>query len=89
MIAAAPRRLHRRVRRGWHDHRGLVLDLRQGPTPGLRRRPAASREVGGGRPRARRASAAGAVYLDVRVPERVAAGGVAGSSLDLDSDVES
>jgi cell division protein FtsQ len=85
MIAAAPRPLHRRVRRGWHDHRGLVLDLRQGPTLvfGDARRPrakwaAAARVLA-------EPSAAGAVYLDVRVPERVAAGGVAGSSLDLDS----
>lgn len=76
VLAAAPDRLRGRVDRAWFGPRGLVLDLRQGPDLvfGDRTSPrakwaAAARVLA-------EPSAAGAVYLDVRVPERVAAGGL-------------
>ena len=85
VLAAAPRVLHARARRAGFDGRGLVVDLRAGP----------SLVFGdAGRPRAKwqaaarvlaEPSARGAVYLDVRVPERVAAGGIPGQTLNLDS----
>ncbi len=85
LLARAPAPLLRRSSRAWHDRRGLVVALRDGPTLVFGDR---------GRPRAKWAAAArvlaepsarGAVYLDVRVPERVAAGGIAGPTVDLDS----
>jgi cell division protein FtsQ len=76
VLAAAPERLRTRVDRAWFGPRGLVLDLRAGPDLvfGDRTTPrakwaAAARVLA-------EPSAAGAVYLDVRVPERVAAGGL-------------
>jgi cell division protein FtsQ len=77
ILAATPAALTERVRSVESDRRGFVLDLAGGPDL-----------VFGtaGRPRAKWAAAArvlaepsagGAVYLDVRVPERVAAGGLA------------
>lgn len=76
VLAAAPERLRGRVDRAWFGPRGLVLDLHRGPDLvfGDRTTPrakwaAAARVLA-------EPSAAGAVYLDVRVPERVAAGGL-------------
>jgi cell division protein FtsQ len=76
VLAAAPETLRRRVSRIWSGPKGLSLDLRSGPQLffGSPDRPVAkwmaiARVLADG-------SSAGAVYLDVRVPERVAAGGL-------------
>jgi cell division protein FtsQ len=82
VLDAAPVALRRRVTRAWYAGRGLTLDLRGGPDL-----------VFGNAARARAkwiaaarvladSSAAGATYLDLRVPERVAAGGL--GALDED-----
>jgi cell division protein FtsQ len=84
-LASAPGGMLRRAARAYNDGRGLVVDMRAGPSL-----------VFGDAERARakwlaaarvlaEPSAAGAVYLDVRVPERVAAGGVARTDLTLES----
>jgi cell division protein FtsQ len=76
VAAAAPPQLLRRVERIWWGGRGMTIDLREGPDL-----------IFGGRtePHAKWAAAArvlaepsaqGAVYLDLRVPRRVAAGGL-------------
>lgn len=76
VLAAAPPKLRARLERGRWSDRGLLLEMREGPDL-----------VFGGRsrPRAKWAAATrvladpssiGATYLDVRVPERVAAGGL-------------
>lgn len=76
VLAAAPPELRARVELAHSTSRGLVLEMREGPDL-----------IFGGpsRPRAKWAAAvrvlahhtsAGALYLDLRVPERVAAGGV-------------
>jgi cell division protein FtsQ len=76
VLAAAPAELRPRVTRARSTPRGLVLDLRNGPQLIF---------GGASQPRAKWAAAvrvladhtsAGAVYLDLRLPERVAAGGV-------------
>ena len=84
-LAAAHGPLLRRSHRAWTDARGLVIDLRNGPalvfgdaTRVRAKWMAAARVLA-------EPSTKGAVYLDVRVPERVAAGGVATASLNLDS----
>lgn len=76
VLAAAPEALRRQVARVWSGPKGLTLELRAGP------------ELFFGSPARRQAkwlatarvlaepSAEGAVYLDVRVPERIAAGGL-------------
>jgi cell division protein FtsQ len=76
VLAAAPEALRRKVNRIWSGPKGLSLDLRSGPQLffGSPARPVAkwmaiARVLAD-------ASSAGAVYLDVRVPERVAAGGL-------------
>ena len=84
-LAAAPDGLLRRSTRAYSDGRGLVIELREGPSlvfgdaARVRAKWLASARV------LAEPSAAGAVYLDVRVPERVAAGGVATSDLTLES----
>jgi cell division protein FtsQ len=76
VIAAAPGELHFRVRTVEFDSRGLVLDMFGGPdlvfgdTSQPRAKWAAAARV------LAEPSAAGAVYLDLRIPERVAAGGL-------------
>jgi cell division protein FtsQ len=76
VLAAAPADLRPRLERTWFDKRGLVVGTDQGPDL-----------IFGGPERARAKwlaaarvladpKAAGAVYLDLRIPERVAAGGV-------------
>lgn len=77
VLAVAPAELHPRVERARRGDRGLVLEMREGPDLifGNRRRvrakwAAAARVLA-------EPSAVGAVYLDLRLPERVAAGGVA------------
>jgi cell division protein FtsQ len=77
-VAAAPVVLRRRIQRAlWTGDRGLVLSLRDGPDLVLgdagrlaAKWMAAARVLAD-------ASSRGASYLDVRVPERPAAGGVA------------
>ena len=76
VAAAAPQRLRIRSERLWWGPRGLTIDLRDGPPlyfgtgddPGLK-------WAGAARVLAE-PSAAGATYLDLRVPGRVAAGGI-------------
>lgn len=77
VLAKAPPELHPRVERARRGDRGLVLEMREGPDLifGDRHRvrakwAAAARVLA-------EPSAVGAVYLDLRLPERVAAGGVA------------
>lgn len=74
--AAAPDALRRRIDRIWTGPRGMMLALVDGPdlifgdASDVRRKwLSASRVLAD-------PSAAGAVYLDVRIPERVAAGGL-------------
>jgi cell division protein FtsQ len=76
LLAAAPDILRQRVARVWNGPKGLTVGVRQGPqlyfgdAARLRAKWLASSRV------LAEPSAAGAVYLDVRVPERVAAGGL-------------
>jgi cell division protein FtsQ len=75
-LAAAPAPLRDRVTRVWTGPKGLTLDVRSGPELFFG---AASRLDAKWMATARvlaEPSAAGAVYLDVRVPDRVAAGGL-------------
>ncbi len=76
VLAAAPELLRRRVSRIWSGPKGLSLDMRSGPQLffGSQQR-ADAKWMAVARVLAD-PSAQGAVYLDVRVPERVAAGGL-------------
>jgi cell division protein FtsQ len=76
VAAAAPAPLRARAARVWFGSRGLTLDLRDGPA-------LVFGSAAGARAKWRAAarvladpSAAGAIYLDLRVPKLVAAGGV-------------
>ena len=76
LAAAAPEVLRRRIDRLWTGPKGMMLTLVDGPdmifgdASGARRKwLAASRVLAD-------PSSAGATYLDVRIPERVAAGGL-------------
>jgi cell division protein FtsQ len=76
ILAAAPRVLRKQVSKIWAGPKGQMLELRDGPTLFFG---SADRPVAKWMATARvlaEPSAAGAVYLDVRVPERVAAGGL-------------
>jgi cell division protein FtsQ len=76
VLAAAPAELRARIQRAWWSPRGLVLEMRSGPdlifgrAEEQRRKWAAAVRV------LAEPSALGAAYVDVRVPERVAAGGL-------------
>jgi cell division protein FtsQ len=76
VLAAAPAELRSRIDRAWWSPRGLVLEMRDGPdvifghADEERRKWAAAARV------LAEPSALGAAYVDVRVPERVAAGGL-------------
>ena len=75
-LAAAPVPLRERVERTWWGPRGLMLDLRSGPDLVFgSARQAKAKWAAAARVMAE-PSAAGATYLDVRVPERVGAGGL-------------
>ncbi len=76
VLAAAPTPLRRKISRIWSSKKGLTLDMRAGPQLvfGTASRPEA-KWIATARVLAE-PSSAGAVYLDVRVPERVAAGGL-------------
>ena len=74
--AAAPEELRRRIDRLWTGPKGMMLALVDGPdlifgdaSDAGRKWLAATRVLAD-------RSAAGATYLDVRIPERVAAGGL-------------
>jgi cell division protein FtsQ len=89
VLAAAPVALRERVERAWWGSRGLMLDLRSGPDlvfgsarQATRKWAAASRVLA-------EPGAAGAVYLDVRVPERVGAGGLQPVEVEAPIAVES
>ena len=76
IAAAAPDPLRRRIDRLWTGPRGMMLALVDGPdvifgdsTDARRKWLAATRVLAD-------SSSAGATYLDVRIPERVAAGGL-------------
>jgi cell division protein FtsQ len=76
VAGGAPAELRERIERLWSGPRGLTLDLRDGPdlifgsgTDVERKWTAALRVLAD-------PSASGAIYLDLRVPERVAAGGL-------------
>ena len=76
VAGGAPSELRDRVERLWSGPRGLTLDLRDGPdlvfgsgSDAARKWAAAARVLAD-------PSSAGATYLDLRVPERVAAGGL-------------
>lgn len=77
VLGAAPHELRRRATRAWYGSRGLTLDLRAGPDLifGSSER-ARAKWLAAARVLAD-SSAEGAAYLDLRVPERVAAGGLA------------
>jgi cell division protein FtsQ len=76
VAGGAPPELRDRVERLWSGPRGLTLDLRDGPdlvfgsgADAARKWAAAARVLAD-------PSSSGATYLDLRVPERVAAGGL-------------
>jgi cell division protein FtsQ len=76
LAAAAPDELRRRIDRLWTGPKGMMLALVDGPdvifgdaSDARRKWLAASRVLAD-------ESSAGATYLDVRIPERVAAGGL-------------
>ncbi|MEO8689540.1 MAG: FtsQ-type POTRA domain-containing protein [Solirubrobacteraceae bacterium] len=76
VAGGAPPELRARIQRLWSGPRGLTLDLRNGPAlvfgsgaDAARKWVAAVRVLA-------EPSSAGATYLDLRVPERVAAGGL-------------
>jgi cell division protein FtsQ len=76
VAGGAPRALRARMERLWSGPRGLTVDLRSGPdlvfgsgSDAARKWAAAVRVLAD-------PSSAGATYLDLRVPERVAAGGL-------------
>lgn len=82
VLAAAPAPLVPRLLRTRSGRRGLVVEMREGPDLifGTAAR-APAKWAAAARVLADQ-TAAGAVYLDVRVPERVAAGGVAPASAE-------
>jgi cell division protein FtsQ len=76
VLAAAPATLRERSRRAWFGAKGLTVELRDGPPLIFGdARDAAVKWAAAARVLAD-AGAAGAAYLDVRVPGRVAAGGL-------------
>jgi cell division protein FtsQ len=83
ILAAAPPVLRKRVTRVQYAGKGLMVNLRNGPTVyfGTQNRPVA-KWMAAARVLAE-PSAAGAVYLDVRTPDRVAAGGLGTLPSDL------
>lgn len=87
VAAAAPEPLLARAERLWWGPRGLTADLRDGPPLIFGSRDDADAKwVGAARVLAE-PSAAGATYLDLRVPGRVAAGGVGPVPQEDPSDV--
>jgi cell division protein FtsQ len=75
-LAAAPEVLRTRVERAWFGPRGLTLDLRNGPPLVFGDDAAATQKWAAAARVLADPGAAGATYLDVRVPGRVGAGGL-------------
>ena len=86
LLAAAPDALKAKVRRVYIGRRGLTVPLQSGPVlyfggaDRLRAKWTAATVVLGDR------SSAGATYVDVRLPERPAAGGLESASADADAE---
>ena len=76
IAAAAPRRLLARGERFWWGDEGLTMDLRNGPPLVFGTRDDAVAKWAAAARVLAEPSAAGATYLDLRVPGRVAAGGL-------------
>jgi cell division protein FtsQ len=76
VAAGAPPELRDRVVRLWSGPRGLTLDLRAGPDLVFGSGADAARKWAAALRVLAAPSSAGATYLDLRVPERVAAGGL-------------
>lgn len=76
VLAAAPEPLRRRVSRIWSGPKGLSLDLRAGPELFFGSSARAAAKWMAVAAVLADSSSEGAVYLDVRVPERPAAGGL-------------
>jgi cell division protein FtsQ len=77
VLAQAPQQLRRRVERAYVGQKGLTLEVRDGPELIFGTSVAANAKWMAAARVLAEPSAAGAVYLDVRVPGRVAAGGLA------------
>ncbi len=76
VASAAPGRLLARAERIWWGDRGMTLDLRGGPDLVFGNRDDASVKWAAAARVLADPAAVGATYLDLRVPERVAAGGL-------------
>ena len=76
VLSEAPPRLRRRVRRAFSGPKGLTLDVRRGPQLIFGTADDAEMKWMAVARVLAEPAAAGAVYLDVRVPGRVAAGGL-------------
>jgi cell division protein FtsQ len=76
VAGGAPPELRARIDRLWSGPRGLTLDLRDGPDLVFGSGADASRKWAAAIRVLADPSSAGATYLDLRVPERVAAGGL-------------
>ncbi len=76
VAGGAPPELRDRIERLWSSPRGLTLDLRNGPKLVFGSGADASRKWVAAVRVLADPSSAGATYLDLRVPERVAAGGL-------------
>jgi cell division protein FtsQ len=76
IAAAAPAPLRRRVEEIWNGPDGMMLSLQDGPELIFGDGAAAGRKWAAAARVLAEPSAAGATYLDLRVPERVAAGGL-------------
>ena len=77
VLAKAPPDLRNRVERARRGDRGLVLEMRAGPDLIFGDRSRVGAKWAAAARVLAEPSAVGAVYLDLRLPERVAAGGVA------------
>jgi cell division protein FtsQ len=87
VAAAAPERLLRRAERLWWGDEGLTVDLQDGPPLIFGTGDDARAKWAGAARVLAEPSAAGATYLDLRVPGRVAAGGVGPIPQEPPSDI--
>jgi cell division protein FtsQ len=76
VAAAAPARLLERAQRLWWGRRGLTMDMQEGPPLVFGSHDAARAKWAAAARVLAEPSAAGATYLDLRAPGRVAAGGL-------------
>ena len=76
VAAAAPERMLDRSERLWWGPRGLTIDLRDGPPLYFGTGDSPDLKWAGAARVLAEPSAVGATYLDLRVPGRVAAGGI-------------